>query len=139
MAIQHVYEETKQSIIHTYCIASDAAPDTYFAACIVKPVNAVGADGQVELAVDGKSTFAGVIHCPGRKRAYLAGDAVAIIRTGTVKVTSGGVVKHGDAITADANGKGVVAGAGDHIIGYARNTINAAGECIAVELNISKI
>jgi len=139
MAIQEQYEETKQSIIHTYCVVADAAVDTYFAGCIVKPVNATGGAGQVELATDATALYAGVIHCPGRKHGYKAGDAVAIIRTGTVLIPAGaGGILPGDAIIADANGKGIKGTAGC-ILGYARNEVTNAGEYITVELNIGKI
>lgn len=130
-------EETKQSIIHTYCLASDVADDTAYTAHIVWP-KAGGDDGIVELAADGSVLPAGVIHHPGCKKAFKAGDGVAVIRTGKVKVIASGAIAYGDPIVAVA-GQAAVGAAGDFIIGYAASSAANAGECIAVELNISKI
>lgn len=140
MAIHEQYEETKQSQIHTYCVVSDAPDDTYFAGCIVRQVNAAGADGQAELAVDASRMYAGVLHCPGRKAAFKKGQPIAVASTGIIKIIAGaGGILPGDPIKADANGKGVKAAAGDFIVGWARNTVNNAGECITTKMELGKI
>lgn len=131
----HALEETKQSIIHTYCLADDVAADTAFTAHIVRP-QAGGNDGVVELATDGTILPAGVIHHPGCQSAFKAGDGVAVIRTGKVKVIVSGAIAYGDPVTATAGGQAAVAAAGDYIIGYAASSAANAGECVAVELNI---
>lgn len=130
-------EETKQSIIHTYCLSAEVVDDTAYTAHIVIPT--AGQDGQVELAADGTVLPSGVIHHPGCKKAFKAGDAVAVIRTGKVKVIASAAIAYGDPVTATAGGQAAVGAAGDYIIGYAASSATVAGQCIAVELNIGLI
>ena len=129
-------EETKQSIIHTYCLSADVLDDTAYTAHIVR--YSAGNDGQVELAADGSLALTGVIHHKGCKNAFKAGDAVAVVSTGKILVVASGAIAAGDPITALA-GQAAVAAAGDFILGYAVSSATAAGEVVAVELNTGQI
>jgi len=85
-------------------------------------------DAQVDLANSaGEAVYGVCIVGAG------AGKAVTIVRTGSVLVEAGDVVAAGAALATDAAGAAVGAGAGDYIVGYAKEA-GVDGQIIEIEL-----
>lgn len=81
--------------------------------------------------------FAGVACLPKGATAS-TGDSVDVIKIGIAHVVYGGTVARGDYLTADANGKAIVAVAGNNVIGTAEKS-GVSGDLGAVHIQKSKI
>ena len=96
------------------------------------------ADGTVKVATSATDVI-GVMQ--GKMR---LGDAAVNVRLlnaeGTIKVKAGGVIAKGARVKCDANGKFVVAGAGDRSIGYKLTQGNSAdNDVIEVLVLVEKL
>lgn len=62
-----------------------------------------------------------------------SGNAVTVVRSGSVLVAAGGTIAAGDAVQTDAAGAALVAATGDVVMGYAKEA-GASGQIIEIEL-----
>lgn len=97
-----------------------------------------GSSDSVVLQADASTNkFAGVFCLPKGATAATA-DPVDVIKSGIADVIYGGTVAVGDYLTADANGKAIVATAGDNVIGTAELS-GVLGDLGAVHIQKSSI
>ncbi len=80
--------------------------------------------------------FAGVAGLP-KGVAAVSGDSIDVIKSGVAEVIYGSNVAVGDVLTADAQGRAVVAADGNSVIGIAQIT-GVSGDLGAVQIQFGK-
>lgn len=93
-------------------------------------------DREAIQATAASEKFAGVAGLPKGTTA-VAGDSMDVIKSGVADVTYGGTVAAGDFLTADAQGRAVVAAVGDFIIGVAQVS-GVVGDLGGVQIQFGK-
>lgn len=93
-------------------------------------------DREVTQASAATQKFAGVIGLP-KGASAVEGDAVDVIKSGVAEVIYGGNVTVGDVLTADAQGRAVVAVDGNSVIGIAQIS-GVLGDLGAVQIQFGK-
>jgi hypothetical protein len=96
-------------------------------------VDDAAVDHGVALGVDGSVPVIGVTRCSAG-----VGERIDVLTMGVFPVKLGAAVTAGDPITADANGEGAVAAAGDYAVGFAI-TSGVVGEIIPVRVQTQRV